>query len=370
MLCPGLYWDFPGSAIAPMLSRTLDLPGATLESVARCEHKYWSRLEQQAVVPEMVCGFQPIDPFSGDPVADVEIDYPFWIKPIKAHSSFLGFFIDGPETLVGTLSTIREQIGAIARPFNEFLAHVEKPDYVAAVDGYHCIAEEIISDGFQCTLEGYAWRGEVQIYGVVDSVRGGKLHSSFTRYQYPSRLPTGVQERMIEASKRVIKHISYDWAAFNIEFYWNPKSDQITLLEINSRISKSHSPLFLMVDGATNQKVPLDLVLGRKPCFPHRLGGHKLAAKFMLRWFHDGILERVPTEDDLSMVNRIYPEVRMQVLAPQGKRLGELSLQDSYSYEVAEIFLGANSQGELLEKYRHICAILDFRVRALGTEVI
>ncbi|TVR67778.1 MAG: D-alanine--D-alanine ligase, partial [Candidatus Competibacteraceae bacterium] len=40
------YWDFPVSTVLPLLRRPLDLPGPSLEAVLKCEHKYWSRVEQ------------------------------------------------------------------------------------------------------------------------------------------------------------------------------------------------------------------------------------------------------------------------------------------------------------------------------------
>ena len=359
------YWDFPTSVLAPMIANRQGWPGPSLEAVARCEHKFWSRLAQQEVVPRYLPPFQVIDPFRPDPVADVRISYPFWIKPIKAHSSFLGFHIDSAETLRDRLETIREKIHLMGEPFNEFLEHVSVPAAVGEVDGCHCIAEEIISAGVQCTVEGYAWNGEMYVLGIVDSVRGGKHRSCFTRYQYPSKLPRRVQRQIAAISKRVMRHLQYDGAAFNVEFFWDRKQDQLRLLEINSRISKSHSPLFLMVDGATNQKVTLELALGQRPEFPSRAGEHRLAAKFMLRFFEDGILERIPDEDDLARLNDRYPEARVRLLAGQETRLSELKFQDSYSFEVAEIFLGGDTQKQLLDKYQQACEILDFQVRPL-----
>jgi hypothetical protein len=35
------FWDFPVSTVAPILCRRSGLRGASLESVLRCEHKYW-----------------------------------------------------------------------------------------------------------------------------------------------------------------------------------------------------------------------------------------------------------------------------------------------------------------------------------------
>ncbi|WP_290637002.1 D-alanine--D-alanine ligase [Aquisalimonas sp.] len=362
------YWDFPTSVLVPLLATRLGLPGPTLEAVARCEHKYWSRLEQQKVLPDWVPRFQAVDPFAADAVGAMTLDYPFWIKPVKAHSSFLGFYIDTPETLEARLAVIRERIGFMGEPFNEFLAQIDMPAELRSIDGYHCIAEELISGGHQCTLEGYSWRGSPEVYGVVDSLRTGRYDSCFSRYQYPSVLPEAVQSRLRTAACELIRHLGYDGGAFNIEFYWNPDDDSVSVLEVNARISRSHSALFLMVDGEVNQAVPLDLAFGRCPTFPHRAGGHNVAAKFMVRQFSDGVLERVPTDADIRRFEEAFPEAWVRVLTPAGTRLGDLRLQDSYSYEIAEIFLGAENEEALLQKYSDALLLLDFQVRPLAPE--
>src|SRR5699024_3417689 len=46
------YWDFPVNLLVPILSRQYGLPSKDLEAVVKCEHKYWSRLEQQKVIDE------------------------------------------------------------------------------------------------------------------------------------------------------------------------------------------------------------------------------------------------------------------------------------------------------------------------------
>lgn len=362
------YWDFPSSILVPWIAARMGMPGPALDAVARCEHKYWSRKEQQEVLPDWVPRFQAVDPFAADAVESVTLDYPFWIKPVKAHSSFLGFYIDTPETLEARLAVIRQRIGFMGEPFNEFLAQIDMPAELRSIGGYHCIAEELISGGHQCTLEGYSWRGEPEIYGIVDSLRTGHYDSCFSRYQYPSVLPEAVQSRLRAAACKLIRHLRYDNGAFNIEFYWNPDDDSASVLEVNARISRSHSALFLMVDGAVNQKVPLDLAFGRRPVFPHRAGGYKVAAKFMVRHFSDGVLERVPTDEDFRNFEKAFPEAWVRILAPAGTRLGDLRLQDSYSYEIAEIFLGAENEEALLQKYSDALLLLDFQVRPVTPE--
>lgn len=360
------YWDFPTTAYVPVIAHDAGLPAPPLEAVARCEHKYWSRLEQKKVLADLVPNFQALNPFADDPAADVRIEYPFWLKPVKSHSSFLGFYIDGPEALREHIPEIREKIGLFGKPFNEFLELVNPPEDVAEVDGYHCIAEEIISSGFQATVEGYCWNGEVQVFGVIDSLRSGEHHSSFSRYQYPSKLPRKVQARMIKAARTFMRHIGYDQGTFNIEFFWNHDDDSLKLLEVNSRISKSHSPLFLMVDGAINQKVVLDLALGREPEMPHGEGEHALSGKFMMRLFKDeisdGTVRKVPSKEDIERVRAAYPHAFVQPLVEEGMRLSDLKFQDSYSYEIAVVFLGADRQKQLLDRFAEVEDFLPFQV--------
>ncbi|NDY95111.1 D-alanine--D-alanine ligase [Wenzhouxiangella sp. C33] len=362
------YWDFPTSSFVPVVAHDAGLPAQPLEAVARCEHKYWSRLEQKKVLPDMVPEFQALNPFSEDPAAEVRINYPFWLKPVKSHSSFLGFYIDGPDALREHIPEIREKIGLFAKPFNEFLALLDQPEEVAAVDGYHCIAEEIISSGFQATVEGYCWHGEVQVFGAIDSLRSGKHQSSFSRYQYPSKLPREIQARMIKAARTFMRHIEYDQGTFNIEFFWDHDDDSLMLLEVNSRISKSHSPLFFMVDGATNHKVVLDLALGREPDMPHRKGEHELSGKFMMRIFKDevadGVVRQVPDEDDIERVRERYPDAFVLPLVEEGTRLSDLKFQDSYSYEIAVVFLGADRQKQLLDRFDKVEEMLPFKIDA------
>lgn len=359
------HWDFPSSSLVGVLRNARGLPGPSNEAICRCEHKYWSRLEQKKAVPDLVPPFAAVDPFSDDPFETIDIDYPFWIKPIKAHSSHLGFKIRNAEELSGHLPEIREKIGLFGYPFEQYLRHVDMPGEIAHIDGHWCIAEGIISAGRQCTLEGYVHDGRTTVYGIVDSSRSGEHQSSFSRYQYPSDLPTDVRQQMIEAADKVLKGFHYDGAPFNMEFYWDPETGRIRLLEVNARISKSHCPLFRLVDGVSHHQVAVDLALGRKPDFPHRQGSFALAGKFMVRVFKDGTVTRMPGKEEIRQVQDLFPEARIHPLTTEGTPLRHLHYQDSYSFELADIFLGAQSQGELLEKYERCLEILPFEIEPL-----
>jgi hypothetical protein len=166
------YWDFPVSIMLPLLRQPFGLPSASFESVLKCEHKFWSRLEQQRVIPEYIPDFCVVDPFLEHPRQQISLDYPFWIKPVKSLSSCLGFMVRNDDDFEFAIQSIRQRIDRFAKPFNYLLQFAEVPDDVAAVDGYHCIAEDIISAGRQCTLEGYVYHGDVCVYGTVDYPKG------------------------------------------------------------------------------------------------------------------------------------------------------------------------------------------------------
>ncbi len=167
---------------------------------------------------------------------------------------------------------------------------------------------------------------------------------------------------MIETTKKLIKHLAYDDAPFNIEFYWDDRRDSIHLLEINTRISKSHCPLFKMVDGEYHHDVMIDVALGIAPQFPHRQGRFATAAKFMVRRYRDGTVLGIPGPEDVNRVRERFDGAEVQIKVIPGMRLSELRDQDSYSYEIADLFMGADSHEELLANYREALTMLPFHI--------
>ncbi|MFT5313253.1 MAG: hypothetical protein ACI8Z9_001743 [Paraglaciecola sp.] len=348
------YLDFPVSTMLPLLCQSLSLPSPSFEAVLKCEHKYWSRLEQRRVIPQYIPNFCAVDPFKNDYHEQIILDYPFWIKPVKAVLSHLGFMVRNDSELDMAITAIRKHIYCFAKPFNYLLQFAELPKEVAAIDGYHCIAEGLISHGQQCTLEGYVFAGKLCIYGAVDSIREGEHGSSFSRYQYPSLIPQCVQDKMSAVTDRFFRAIGFDNGPFNIEYYWEKESDHIWLLEINTRISKSHSPLFRNVDGMSHHLVMLALALGERPVFPRRQGLYQYSAKFMWRTHEDALVNRVPTDQEVQAVTRSIAGTDIQLHVHEGMRLSELNYQDSYSYEIATVFIGGDTEQELLQKYRDV----------------
>lgn len=358
------YMDFPVSTMLPLICREFGTRSPSLESLLKCEHKFWSRVEQRKVIPDNIPEFTAFDPFDEEALSKIDLPYPFWIKPIKSSGSFLGFRIEKEEDFAAAIPQIRAQISLIGDPFNFVLEKAQLPSEIAAVGGSHCMAESIIS-GRLCTQEGYSQNGRVESIGIVDSIRY-ENGISFFRYEYPSTLPYKIQERMHRITETIIPAMGFDDSAFNIEYYWNREQDRIWLLEINTRVSQSHSDVFEKVDGASNQAITVDVALGRNPEFPSQKGVFPRAAKFFWRLFDgDGLVTEVPTAEEIAQVQKEIPGTVIRPQVSPGMRLSDLLEQDSYSYAICHLYIGGDDQKELLDKYIRCQDILTFEVEPL-----
>jgi hypothetical protein len=349
------FWDFPISTLVPLLATRYGLHAASLEAIVKCEHKYWSRLEQREVIDEHPrFGLVDLD----DPRLPDGLRYPVWLKPVKSYSSELAFHVADDRQFAEAVAEIRDGIGRLGRPFEWVLDQLDLPPVIAEVGGQACLVEEAMS-GARAATEGYVHDGEVVVYGVLDSITYPE-RSSFLRHQYPSQLPARVQRRLVEVSERVIERIGLDWTTFSVEFFCDPDSGDVCLLEINPRHSQSHAELFADVDGIANHHAIVELALGRDPDLPRGKGPYAIAAKWYHRRFSDGVLRRGPTPDEIARIEREIPGVRVTPVAREGQRLSELLGQDSYSFELTDVIVGARDEPELVAKYERAVSALTY----------
>nr|WP_199430040.1 ATP-grasp domain-containing protein [Qaidamihabitans albus] len=349
------YWDFPVSTMVPILCRRYGLPSADLEPVVKCEHKYWSRLEQQNVIDEYP-SFAVVD--LADPRRPENVGYPMWLKPVKSFSSELAFKVSDDTEFGDAAREMAEGIDRVGKPFETIMERLDLPPEIAEVGGQACLAEEAMS-GQQAATEGYVYNGDIVVYGTLDSLNYPGT-SSFQRHQYPSQLPEPMVRRMRAVSEKVIRQVGLDNSTFSIEFFCRRDTGDVRLLEINARHSQSHAELFEYVDGVPNHYCMLSLGLGRDPALPSREGPYALAAKWYYRRFGDALVERVPTGQEIADLGGRIPGVVVDVQAPEGRRLSTMPAQDSYSYELAYIYVGADDEEELERKYEQAVAALHF----------
>jgi len=356
------FWDFPVSTIVPVLCERFGLRGARLDAVLRCEHKYWSRLVQREVIDEYP-PFAVVD-LDAPRLAD-EVGYPCWLKPVKSFSSKLAFEVTDADEFAAAVDELRAGIGTVGEPFEYLLDQVDLPPEIAEVGGQAALAERALS-GDRAAVEGYVQDGEIVVYGVLDSLVYPGV-ASFLRHQYPSQQPDWLCERLADVSRRVIAGIGLDNTTFSIEYFCDPHTGEVNLLEINPRHSQAHAELFEHVDGFPNHEYMVRVALGEKPTRQGD-GEYAISARWYLRRFTDGVLSRGPDEEEIAAVERDLDGVRVYRKARDGARLSEGRYADSYSYELAQVIVGAADEKSLTDKYERCVDALRFEFADEGGE--
>lgn len=362
------HWDFPVTSMHAILCEEYGVPGPSLTALLKCAHKYWSRCEQRKVVPENTPAFCAVDPFDDQALEKITLGYPFWMKPVKGYASMLGFHIRNEQDFKEAIQKTRDVIGRYGDPFNNILHRVDLPKELQGIDGNSMIAEQYIT-GWEFAPEGYVQHGKCHVHGMVDMVIGpnGK---SFERYEYPSTTPESVQTRAAEVTRKVMEYIGFDNGCFNIEFFWNKDTDDLWIIEINPRISQSHSYLFEKVHGISNHEVAIHVALGEVPHLDAPHGPFKRAAKFLHRLYdtENLVATRVPEKPDIEAFQNIQPDTQVYPRVQKGMRLSETKEQDPYSYVLADILIAAQSRDELEEKYRVAAERLPFEFKPVEGE--
>jgi biotin carboxylase len=354
--------DYPASLLAVAIAETLGLPGPSLASVVACNNKAWSRLLQAAAVPAAVPRFQIIDPHRIHRPGDLQLDFPFWLKPVKSSMSYLGFRIASFADFERAVALSRAGLPSYSAAFQELMEMVGPPISGDAgnVGADWLIAEELLS-GRQCTLDGMMSAGELTLIGVVDSIRLPN-RVSFARFDCPSRLRRATQEKMADIARRALRRIGFDNGLFNIEFFVDERSETPKIIEINPRFSPQFSDLFEKVDGTLTHQYVVEMATGERPAVTRRRGRHRIAASCVLRVADDHVVTRAPTARDIAQFQSAIPDAHVYVTSPTGDRLSDAA-QDSYSYRYGLIHLGARDRRDLKRKLTKAKKLLRFRLK-------
>ena len=327
-----------------------------------CNNKAWSRLLQTAAAPEAVPRFQIIDPHRVHRPDDLQLAYPFWLKPVKSSLSYLGFRIGSFAEFERAVALSRAGLPAYSAAFQELMdmARPSVPGGATNIRADWLIAEALLN-GRQCTLDGLMCGGELTLIGVVDSIRLPN-RVSFTRFDYPSRLRQATQAKMVDIAQRVLRRIGFDDGLFNMEFFVDERGEMPKIIEINPRFSPQFSDLFEKVDGTLTHQYVVEMATGERPAVARRRGRHRIAASCVLRVARDHVVTRAPTARDIARLQAAIPDAHAYVTTEAGGRLSE-SAQDSYTYRYGLIHLGARDRRDLKKKLAKTKKLLRYRLK-------
>jgi biotin carboxylase len=334
----GLHGVFGSSdstaALAVVVADRLGLPGPGYEAFMRCHDKLVCRRVSQATVPEATPAFAMLDALR--PPSTPVLPYPFFVKPVQGHLSQQAYVVDSDERLAEVLAAARR------------------------ASFRHLIAEELLA-GRLVTFEGFMHNGEMTPIGVTDAV----MHEngiSFLRFEYPSSLPDGPQQRMADIAGRLMPALEFDQSMFNIEFFVAPDG-RVSIVEVNGRMASQFAPLVRSVHGVSSYEIQLELAAGGRPEVPRRRPG-VVAASFVMRTYRDAIVRSVP--HTWPVVER-FPGSQIELLVNEGQRLSEND-GDPLSHRLAVIALSGPDIETLVSLNEQAVELLPFDLEPVAVK--
>ena len=341
--------DYPASLVASALGEALNLKVPRVDVMISLHNKFLSRQIQKSVAPEAVPPFALVDLKQID-TKNPPLPYPFFLKPVKGLSSIKAQVIRNKDDFIkaSRLSASEKLASHIfARPLDSLM----KSRSNEAISSQLYIAEGLLQ-GVQVTVDGLSQNGKTQILGVVDSVMYEGTNS-FESFQYPSRLPEGVQKRMSIIASKVMTASGFDHSLFNVEMFYDQKTDKISIIEINPRMAYQFADLYEKVDGINLYNLQSQLATGEVVNVPHRQGQYKVAASFVPRVLKGQSLVALPSNEVINQFKSKNQDVRVRVIAKEG--LASLSLfQDVESQRIAFFNIGSQSYNEMRKRINNI----------------
>ncbi|WP_374666251.1 acetyl-CoA carboxylase biotin carboxylase subunit family protein [Ramlibacter sp.] len=335
-----------GALAAALVAERMGWPGTPVQAVLACQHKLHARTVLAEVCPEANLPFSRLDAAYGGPVPQ-GLAYPQFVKPVKAAFSVLAREVHSQAELhthtrfgAWELWVIRH----LVEPF-ERIARQRLPQAGTA----HALMLEQPVSGPQYCLDGYVLDGRMHTLGVVD-VRMYPGTQAFQGFDYPSRLAPAVQARAADIARRFLKAIGFTHGLFNMEFFHDPATDRLTVLEFNPRLASQFSDLYRRVDGIDLHAYAFALAHGIDPAtLPRHAPTAGVASSFVYRLFD--VHRRVAMPDRLQrqVLQQAYPDALL-LLFPKdaGSITRDYKWLGSYRYGI--LHLGGADWADLLRR--------------------
>jgi hypothetical protein len=348
-----------GALAAALVAESLGLPGTRPEAILAAQHKLHARRVLERVAPEANLRFQPLPAGYGDDIPD-GLPLPAFVKPVKAAFSVLARAVhDRADLQAHTRFGWRELwvIRHLVEPF-ERVARQRLPE---AGTAHAMLLEELLPPGLpQYNLDGWVFQGRAHALGVVDAIMYPGTQA-FMRWEYPSRAGATVQARALDVAQRFLSAIGFTHGLFNMEFFHDPSTDRLTVIEFNPRMASQFSDLYLRVQGADPHAMALALATGQDPADLPRgepLGG--AAASLVYRVFPGEPPPAMPSRGRLARLRREFPDVLcFRFPRSRGQRARDEKWLGSWRYGI--VHLHGRDEADLRERALRASALLGWR---------
>ena len=334
-----------GALAAALVAEELGLPGATPESVLAAQHKLFAREVLQQVVPEANIGFASLDVAYGDDIPH-GLSYPQFVKPVKAAFSVLAREVKSRDELQAHTRFGRRELWVIRRLVEPF-ERVMKQRMPQTGTAHRMMLETPLPlDTPQYNLDGWMFNGTAQALGVVDAVMYPGTQA-FMRWEVPSQLAPTVQQRALEVAQKFLSAIGYTHGFFNMEFFHDPLTDRLSVIEFNPRMASQFADLYRRVQGRDAHAMSLALALGQDPAdLPRTVPTAGAAASQVYRSFDPSAQVRMPDNAQQADLMRCFPDALLFCYAKTGHAL-KRDFKWLGSYRHGIIHLGGRDRNDL-----------------------
>ena len=182
---------------------------------------------------------------------------------------------------------------------------------------------------------------------------------AFMRFEYPSRLPEEIQNRAKEIATKLLHGLNYHHGFFNIEFFYQPQTNDLKIIEINPRSASQLVNLYERVDGYNPYDVLFALAVGDTPVIKKGEGPFQTAASFVFRHFQKPQRQKKPSIHAVKQVLASYPDANIMFYFKKGASL-EREFKWLGSYRYAVLNLGGLNRTDLFKRFRLLCQQLNF----------
>lgn len=271
-----------GALAAALVAEAAGLPGTSPEAVIACQHKLHARRVLQQVAPEANLRFSELDARYGGPIPG-GLAYPSYVKPVKAAFSVLARPVRHERELHAHTRFGRRELWVIRRLVEPF-ERVARERLPGCGTAHRMMLEEPLRAP-QYNLDGYVFNGQVHVLGIVDAVMYPGTQA-FMRWDMPSRLPPAVAQRAADVARKFLGAVGFTHGLFNMEFFHEPASDRLSVIEFNPRLASQFGDLYRRVHGVDAHAIGLALALGHDPAtLPRAAPSAGAAASFVYRTF-------------------------------------------------------------------------------------
>ena len=342
-----------GALAAALLAERMGWPGTPVQAVLACQHKLYARQVLEQVCPQANLPFCALDAAYGEPVPE-GLHYPQFVKPVKAAFSVLAATVHSHEELQAHTRFGAWELWVIRRLVEPF-ERIARQRLPGAGTAHRLLLEQPVR-GMQYNMDGYVVDSVLHEIGIVQAVMYPGTEA-FMRFDYPSGLARAVHDRAMEVARVFLAAIGFDHGMFNMEFFHDPASDRITVIEFNPRMAPQFSDLYLRVDGIDPHRMALELAWGRNPALlPRQTPVAGAASSFVYRVFSPSTPFTMPRPAQRAAFARQFPDgLLLEFPKPRGSMARDFKWLGSYRYAI--IHLGGAGKHELRQRCEQASAL-------------